>query len=461
MTDRYQLGTIVSRLRGHLELLNPVRLVAAAGELVTEVSVRPPGDPDALTTLADAYRSAAERLGPLGRADAVAAFARVATALDTLAAAVRDQQGRHAELHRKLRDAWYDVTHVRLFGRDAPLPDPGAADDLLAAVRGLVRGCVEVYTDSITATDTAATVFADVAAAARLSVASGLEPVPSVSTLLSAAPVDPGWPDVSMLTPAQLRRGGARLGELSRPDLDAVRELRAAAGSAVERGWLLKALAAGHDLAALRVFADAVRGHDAAWLREHLTLVDRDGTGPQRRGGISVEQYEDTTCGTTSLIVARADADPVFALSLTAGDFAAAFTAARALVHDQTNVLWPERLGTSPAGMAAYLNRHPELGARYGWRMVDDTDRRAVSATLRAVLAAVDHGHPVPVLVADQNITRGAHYVLLLGHDDGQVLLYNPAHGNSFRLPASDFLTGGLRSVAGFDHAQAVVVPEN
>jgi len=459
-TDRYQLGTIVSRLRGHLELLNPVRLVATAGELVTEVSVGPPGDPDALTALASTYRSTAERLGRLEATAAATAFTRVATALDTLAAAVRDQQRRHAELHRELRDAWYDVTHVRLFGRDAPLPDPGAADDLLAAVRELVRGCVEVYTDSITASDTAATVFADVAAAARVYVASGLEPV---SALLAAAPVpaDAGWPDVSMLTPAQLRRAGARLGELSRPELDAVRELRAAAGSAAERGWLLKTLAAGHDLAALRVFADAVRGHDATWLRQHLTLVDRDTTGPQRRGGISVEQYEDTTCGTTSLIVARADADPVFALSLTAGDFAAAFAAARALVHDQTNVLWPERLGTSPAGMAAYLNRHPELGARYGWRMVDDTDRRAVSATLRTVLAAVDHGHPVPVLVADQNLTRGAHYVLLLGHDDGQVLLYNPAHGNSFRLPASDFLTGGLRSVAGFDHAQAVVVPQS
>jgi hypothetical protein len=170
-----------------------------------------------------------------------------------------------------------------------------------------------------------------------------------------------------------------------------------------------------------------------------------------------VRQFEDSTCGTTSLIVTRAEADPLYALSLTEGDFAANFAAERARVHDRTNVIWPERFGTSPPGMAAYLNAHAAAtGTEYRWHLVDDTDARAVCTTLREVVTAADRGHPVPVLIGGP-VPR--HYVLVVGHSGGDVLIYEPTAGDTVRVAERDFLAGNLTPTAGFDHVQAVVVP--
>src|SRR6185436_4671912 len=99
------------------------------------------------------------------------------------------------------------------------------------------------------------------------------------------------------------------------------------AGSDRERAWLHKALAAGHPVGELIGFADAIRGRDAGWCDAHLSLIDRGGTGKQSRLGHDVRQYEDTTCGTTCLIIARAECDPLYALSLTAEDFPTRFAA--------------------------------------------------------------------------------------------------------------------------------------
>jgi hypothetical protein len=51
------------------------------------------------------------------------------------------------------------------------------------------------------------------------------------------------------------------------------------------------------------------------------------------------------------------------------------------------------------------------------------------------------------------------HYVLVVGHSGGDVLLYEPTGGRTVRVSEPDFLDGRLREPAGFDHVQAVVLP--
>jgi hypothetical protein len=94
---------------------------------------------------------------------------------------------------------------------------------------------------------------------------------------------------------------------------------------------------------------------------------------------------------------------------------------------------------------------------RYDWHLVDDTDHRRVSSTLREVVAAADLGTAAAVLVGGQ-VPR--HYVLVVGHSGGDVLVYEPTAGATVRVGEREFLAGSLTASTGFDHVQAVVVPD-
>ncbi|MFC7613605.1 hypothetical protein ACFQV2_08305 [Actinokineospora soli] len=104
--------------------------------------------------------------------------------------------------------------------------------------------------------------------------------------------------------------------------------------------------------------------------------------------------------------------------------------------------------------MATWLTRH--LGTHHRWRLVDDRNPRDVSRALRDVLAAVDDGHAVPVLVG-AIVPR--HYVLVVGHHDGSVLVFEPTAGRTVAVRDQAFLDGDLQAALGFGHVQAVVLP--
>jgi hypothetical protein len=446
-SDYRQVTTIAQRLG---RLLNPVALAGTIGEVITAISTPPPGDPDALESLAAAHRTAAAAARPIV-ADAERAFTDAAAALVELASVVREQQGRHAELHKALRAAAHDATHVGA----VPMPDPTALDDILRVVTALHA----VYTDSLAAADRAASRFADIAGRARAAaaVAGGLDPAEAVTLarqLVSVPGIGDAYDD-GVLSIAQLRAAGPSRDRLGDADRVTFAGLLDRAGSEAERAWLYKGLTAGHPVTELSGFADTIRGRQPSWLDAHLSLVDRGGAGNQSRLDVDIRQYEPNTCGTTCLIVARAEADPLYVLSLTDGNLAANFTAERVRVLDQTNVLWPKGFGTSPEGMADHISTH--TGVRYRWHLVDDTDQRRISSVLREVVTAADRGHPVPVLVGGA-VPR--HYVLVVGHSGGDVLIYEPTGGQTIRVGEPDFLDGNLASTAGFDHVQAVVLPE-
>ena len=501
--DAGQLTTVLQRLGDGLALLNPVKLVSVSRAALHELGTPPPGDPAALRALAETFRAAGTAAEPLPadvrRLDATSAaqvvlataaalgraqqaFRMAATALDTLADRIEAQQHTHAELRRKLHDAVHDATHL---GR-VPAPDPTALDDLTRAAAALIHGCIRVYTDAIEAADQAAAVFADVAGAARAGAgAGGGLPAPDAVVLAAHGLTTShysgeggqegghegghgGGYDGGVLTVAQLHRAGQRLAGLPADDAATVRTVLDDAESGTERAYLLKAVAAGHGAAGLAAFAAAIRGRDERWLHDHLSLIDRGGPGGQDRFGAEVDQCDGYTCGTTSAIVALAEADPVYTLTLTAGleppydqadrdEFDRRLTAEQRRVHAKTNTVWPRRFGTLPAGIADWLNEHSgATGVRYRWHLVDDTDRRDVSEALREVVTAVDGGHPVPVLVGGP-VPR--HYVLAVGHAGDDLLIFEPTSGDTIRVPAADFVNGALRDEAGFDHVQAVIVP--
>jgi hypothetical protein len=236
-----------------------------------------------------------------------------------------------------------------------------------------------------------------------------------------------------------------------------------AAGSA-ERPYLLQALAAGHSAAEVVTFARLIRGKKPGWLRRHLSLIDPDGSHWVTYRFSPVQQTDNTSCGSMTVLMARAMTDPLYALYLTTGDsadradasaaqFQARLTAEDDRIHDATNRFWPQRLGSTPAGVSAELNRHAdELGTRYESQLV--TGAGGKSALEDAVKAA-GSAQPVPVLIGNW-IPR--HYILLIGREGSDLLVYEPGYATVDRIDAQNFLDGKI-DVIGFHHIYAVVTP--
>ena len=231
-----------------------------------------------------------------------------------------------------------------------------------------------------------------------------------------------------------------------------------------QRPYVLEVFAAGHSIDEVVRFAQLIRGRKPEWLRTHLSLIDPSGPGWVRYQASRVQQTDDTTCGSMSILIARAMADPLYTLYLTTGDstapaaasgerFQARLAAEEQRIHDATNLFWPERLGSTPSGLSNELNRHADaLGTRYEARLVS---RALGSSAVRDAVTAVDSAHPVPVLIGDW-IPR--HYVLLIGRDGGDLLFYEPTHAKVTRVSDEDFLKSNVDAL-GFQHVYAVITP--
>ncbi|NEA30569.1 hypothetical protein [Streptomyces sp. SID13031] len=236
----------------------------------------------------------------------------------------------------------------------------------------------------------------------------------------------------------------------------------AVAAGSLQRPYVLKAFAAGHSVDEVVRFASLIRGRKPMWLRTHLNLVDPDGSWLVTYHAALVRQVDNTTCGSTVILMARAIADPIYAFSLTSGgsgDRAAATTdqfearlgAEEQRIHDATNTIWPKKFGTTPSGVAAELNRYAgALGTRYDAQLVGRHGQ-----VLRNAVTAARSGLPVPVLIGDW-LPR--HYVLLIGVDSEGLLFYEPDQATLIRVGVQDFLDGKADAL-GFPHVQAVIAP--
>ena len=164
---------------------------------------------------------------------------------------------------------------------------------------------------------------------------------------------------------------------------------------------------------------------------------------PRQRDGVS--------CGPSVAVMACALLDSDYGAPLRSPDSQMWFDAEQARVHRAINVVWPHRLGASPAGVARAMTAHSaSRGVRYRWRPARCADR------LSDVCDAVAAGWPVAMAIGGTVIPR--HWVLLTEIDGAVMRCYEPSSGDVLDIPIDDIRCGRL-SRLGFPRAFAFVVP--
>jgi hypothetical protein len=517
--DYAQISTVLHRLEQLSQLVfNPVHLAEVITGVISATADPPPGKPKELMQLAAAYRKAAmdtipmvtdisslstDKLPEVWKGDVAVtatevisstsdlvgaidpAFVNAAVAIEAYAGTLEGLQKKHGDLYQRLHDAMHSIGHVDIGGIDLPFPDLVDLAKWCAAVYSLITGCVGVYNDCLNAADELVGQLADVRTQAR-----------------TAAPVRKGMPAYEAVVLADLGFDGAKgtfgyavlsqaqlaglpdlLSKLSPADRATLGAALAKAGSPLEEAYLLKALAAGHNVAEINGFAGLIRDKPDYWLTSHLALFDPGAPDTDADGHVvytdasgtttPIHQMDSTSCGATAIVVARAMNDPLYTLGLTTDgkgndltstDFAKRLAAEEAAAHNATNGMWPQAAGTTPFGETAGMNAQSgTFGANYTTRMVDDTDPRSAGPALRDAITAVDAGHPVPVMLTPtpSQIAHGGefHWVTLISHQNGQLTFYNPG-GSIITIPESDFLNGQMQSLDhGATHVNAISVP--
>lgn len=409
-------------------------------------------------TSGDAFRSSVDEAGTRIRTVATAAAA-VDTTLVTLGDAMTAARARHAEgqalVSPHLHLSWSSMTPW------------GLADLLRGIVADVITGVQELigaYSDA----DEALTVAAHAVRAAvdeitlptRLPQVDGLSVVDIVNAWDDdrgplAGPTLETYDDAyDALTPAQQAEVDAAL---------------AGADSDLERAHIMQAVAAGMTGATLTNY---VR-HLAGMQRDEIEDLD-----PLGHPGTAVTQPDQTTCGSSSLVMAKMLNDPAYALWMQTGydpatgetddrSFDERFRDESLAMHDRTNAAtdrdgdaqqqWPDFLGTAPWGVSNEMSADGGSGVpgtEYGSDIVNPL---SPGDSYDAIQGASEDGHAVPLYVGDQWSPR--HVVLVTGTDGDDLRIYDPASGTSTTVTREDFENGDL-GVSGWDQPWVGVVPQ-
>ena len=158
---------------------------------------------------------------------------------------------------------------------------------------------------------------------------------------------------------------------------------------------------------------------------------------------------------------ARAQVDPLYALQLTTGghpgdpgfDTPEAF--AKRLHDEQTQTYdetradrswWDRQFNSHGDGLndqegLALSNENIAAHTGATYHDVPMADQQARADTLPAVERAVDNGYPVPLTVRDPE----GHALMVIGHSDGQLQIYNP-WGSTFWVSEAEFVSGDVNN---------------
>ena len=406
----------------------------------------------------NALRTSVGRLSR--RSDTVGPAARgVEQALTTLADAMADARTRHQQADDQLRDnlelSWGDLWPWEL------------VDWLKGVAEGVIHAVEEAigaYSDASTAVRTAQRDI--VAAMDEIDLPDHLPDSPGVS----AVSVVNGWDDDrGPLAGGALERYDGAYDDLSPAQQQAVRDALAAAGSDAERAWIMAGVASGLGGAALTRYMDQLGTLTPAQLRDLDPTRSADG----------LTQPDQTTCGSSTLVMSRMHNDPAYAMWVLTGynpetgetappgqTVEDRFKAESLEMHDRTNsptdrdgdlqFPWPEAIGTQPWALANEMSADGGSGApgtEYDVRVTDPDDR---GRNYDEIAAASEDGHTVPLYIGDT--THPGHVVLVTASDNGTLTIYEPANGETVTVTRDDFVNGDL-GVAGWDEPWFAVTP--
>ena len=393
-----------------------------------------------------------ETIGPAARG--------VEQALTTLATAMTEARSRHGQADDQLRDnlhlSWGDLWPW----------------ELVDWLRGVVEGVVHAIEEAIGAySDAARAVRAAerdiVAAMDEIDLPDHLPDSPGIS----AVSVVNGWDDDrGPLEGSTLARYDDAYDALSPAQQQAVRDALAAAGSDQERAQIMAGVAAGLTGAGLTRYVDRLGELTPAQLRDLDPTRTDDGT---------FTQPDQTTCGSSTLVMSRMRNDPAYAMWILTGydpetgetappgqTAADRFAEESLAMHDRTNsptdrdgdlqLPWPAAIGTQPWALANEMSADGGSGVpgtEYDVRVADPDDR---GAHFDEIAAASEDGHTVPLYIGDT--TRPGHVVLVTGGENGTLTIFEPANGETVTVSRDDFVNGDL-GVAGWDEPWFAVTP--
>ncbi|MGW2411719.1 peptidoglycan-binding protein [Streptomyces tubercidicus] len=303
---------------------------------------------------------------------------------------------------------------------------------------------------------------------------SGLTAADKLALADTAGPGGPAEMN-ELLSANDLERSGRYMEKMSARDRAAFDRMLADSKSPQERAYLVKALAAGHDLDAVSDFQGKIHGKDPAWLQRHLTPVTtaadsmddegraKDGRNVNTDGqAFNGERWkqEGRTCVPSSTVGARAMVDPVYALGLTGGSsgqeddpeaFRHRLRAEQQRVHDEGDGGYkydfslsrrPDGMDDDGASTVANKEISPHTGASYDLQHTQSADSRR--DVLPDVEKSVAEGKPVPIIVEGyEDGDRSGHQMMIIGQEGDKLQVYNP-WGTTTWVSEDDFVNGGM-----------------
>jgi hypothetical protein len=370
----------------------------------------------------------------------------------------------------KLADAYNDA-HGKYVNAQDPLRKAKAAadggDNNTARDLGLTGGhlLLDAYNTVMSASHDAARDLDKLTSEARAHQLNSGN-LSATDKLVLAESAVPGGPhgDNLILNETDAERAAQQLDKLSPQDRARFDDLMKNAKSPQERAYLMKMLAAGHNVNDVSSFDGLIHNHgdDPAWLQQHLTpIVHNEGQHTDvNYYGASWTQGQYPTCVAASTVMARAMVDPSYALALTTGNkpddpgSTSPDAFLKRLRNEQQNVYddgrsWWERM-TGSEGMSddesidiANDDIGKYNGQHYDHKDADSPEKR--QDVLSDVEHAVDQGKPVPFQVDGPD---GAHQMVVIGHQGNMLEIYNP-WGDTAWVSEDDWINGHMDKVDG------------
>ena len=192
------------------------------------------------------------------------------------------------------------------------------------------------------------------------------------------------------ISPAQQLKAQRQLAQYSEEDRQAIQSLLDKASTSKHKQNLEKAIACGHSASEVAAFNARIDGKDDQWLQDNLRLTaSSDGTGVQQQWVMS--------CQATTVQAARAEMDPIYALSLRD-----ASPKLHELIADDTTPLAIEQKQMLESGVDEELNATYQSGVTARLASETPTDAAALQALIDNAASTWEKNRVMEVIARPQ-----------------------------------------------------------